>query len=116
MAVYRKIVIKRGSIKTIRMQIIDANGAAVDLTGFTITAYATRPYHAVHIIDGTVTPLDQTTLKGFVDVEFDESAGTNPASSYDLEVKTINGNGDPEYFPCIEGHPFGEYIIVESKA
>jgi hypothetical protein len=112
----RKIVNKRGSVKTVRMTITDADGQPVDLTGFTITAYVTRRNSTEHVRNATITLLDQLTLKGKFDATFDETDLSVPAGFYDFEVKTINGNGVPEYFPCVEGAPFGKYILEESKA
>jgi hypothetical protein len=112
----RKIVNKRGSVKTVRMTITDADGLPVDLTGFAITAYVTRRNSTAHVRNATITLLNQLTFKGKFDATFDETDLAVPAGSYDLEVKTINGNGVPEYFPCVEGVPFGKYVLEESKA
>ena len=112
----RKIVNKRGAVKTVRMTITDADGQPVPLTGFTITAYVTARGSSVHVRDATIAYLDQVTLKGKFDATFDERDLTVAAGQYDLEVKTVNGNGVPEYFPCVEGVPFGKYVLEASKA
>ena len=112
----RLVTIKQGSIKTVRVTVKRAK-VPVDLTGATITMYALdHEPSTAHIADADITILDQGTLTGKFDAVFDESAATNAKGYYRLEVKIIDGSGNPEYLPCVPDEPFGKYNILPSTA
>ena len=116
MSINREMIIKRGEAITYPVTIKDRAGVTPDLTGFTITMYATAHGSKIHVADAVITLLNQITDQGKFTAKWSTTATNNPAGTYDLECKIINVAGDPAFIPRIKGVPFGKFIIVESKA